>query len=90
MMKYLVLLPFACSLIITYWLGEAHGRRSAPDYVRMKQMREEQLDAEYEQMMVEYESSQDRVCDQIFELVLEEHADSAAAELIYRETVDGR
>lgn len=73
-------------LYLAYSVGHRRGLDSAPEYVAFKVADQTKTDEAWAKWMTEYESSQEKVCDQIFELVLDYDAESLA--LDHRERGD--
>lgn len=64
----------AIGLYLAYSVGHKQGIEAAPVYVAHQVAKQAVTNDEVSQWMAEYESSQEKVCDQIFELVLDYEA----------------
>lgn len=65
-----IFICFVCFVMgVTFSVGKVYGRRTAPEYVRQKEIEHRELMQVIEADIAQYQGSHDQVCDQIFELV---------------------
>lgn len=70
----------AFGLYLAFSLGHRRGLEAAPEYVAHKVSSQTQDEENWAKWMAEYQGSQEKVCDQIFELVLDYEADTLSVE----------
>lgn len=59
-------------LLLAFSAGRMHGLRTAPEYLAEKQAQRARLDAEIAAAEAEYQGSRQSVCDQVFDLILDQ------------------
>ncbi len=68
------------SLYIAYSTGHRTGLKDAPETVALRIAEQATINQDWAEWTAEYNSSQEKVCDQIFELVLEYEDDTLSVE----------
>ena len=71
-MKDIVFAVVLCiALVLSFSVGKSYGRKTASEYVAMKERQDAENAAFLARLDVEYVGSADETCDKIFDLVID-------------------